>query len=99
MWVERQIRLSVLLSLFSIGIGVPAVCFTDHGNDDKTSYSELSECEQREHLVSCEVGTALTGFEALSLPLCRSLEDVLGVKLFEPEQVCYCAVGSRAPPV
>lgn len=98
MRVEQQIRLLVLLSLFSIGICVPAVCFAGHSEDDKTSYNEVEECEQRENLESTELGTALTSFDAFSISLDRSVECLLEKVVLESEQTCHCAVGSRAPP-
>ncbi len=78
---------------------MPAVCFAGHGEDDKTSYNEVEECEQRENLESAELGTALTSFVAFSVSLYPSVECVLANIILEPEQTCYCAVGSRAPPL
>jgi len=78
---------------------VPAVCFAGNGEDDKTSYNEVEECEQRENLESAELGTALTSFDAFSVFLYPSVECLLAKIILEPEQTCYCAVGSRAPPL
>ena len=98
MRVEQQKILLVLLSLFSIGILLPVVCVSSQREDDNTSYNEVRECEQRENLENVELGTALTTFDTTSMSLFRSVESVPGENALEPEQACYWAVGSRAPP-
>ena len=98
MRVEQQIRLLALLSLFSIGICVPAVCFACHGADGKSSYSEVRECEQRESLQHVEPGSALPSLDAFSLSVSRFVERMHARDILEPEQAHHYAVGSRAPP-
>ncbi len=77
---------------------MPAVCVASPGGDDKTSYSEVEECEQRENLENVELGAALTTLDDFCSLAYRSIESVLGDILLRPDQNRYCAVGPRAPP-
>ncbi len=99
MRIEQQIRLLVLLSLFSIGMCVPAVCVANDSGNEKTSFSEVEECELKEDLENAEAGTALNRVHACDFFPSTCLDCLLGQFILEPEQTCLRSDCSRAPPV
>lgn len=101
MRVEQQMRLLVLLSLFSLGICVTADYYPSHAKDDRASYKNARECEQRENqeCAESELHSALAVWDDVDIHLNRLMGSVLEEVILGPGQPRFCAVGSRAPPL
>lgn len=98
MWLKQQVKLVLLLFLFSVGICVPAFCLANEQESQQVTFGEIEEDESKEELEKTELLAALSGANVLTHFSFNSMYSLSGKMVLRPKQISSRTDSSRAPP-